>query len=71
MYALFGHLIAKIIYISLKPSREEQLGLLLTIIQDIKVLATSILPELGWPTLQEIRDQMKLTMMYKIIHRLV
>ena len=28
-------------YISLKPSREEQLGLLLTVIQDIKVLLVS------------------------------
>jgi len=31
----------------------------------------SIQQELGWPTLQERRDQMKLIMMYKIIHGLV
>jgi len=41
MHALFGHLIAKMIYISLKLFREEQLGLLLAVIQDIKVLLVS------------------------------
>jgi len=33
--------------------------------------ATSILQQLDWPTLRERRDQMKLIMMYKIVHRFV
>jgi len=32
---------------------------------------TSILEQLDWPTLQERRDQMKMIMMYKIVHGLV
>ena len=36
-----------------------------------KLLNSSILQLLDWPTLHEGRDQMKLIMMYKIIHGLI
>jgi len=68
MHAVFGHLIAKndINLIEAVQRRVARFA-----IQDIKVSLYSTLQELDWTTLHKRRDQMKLIMMYKIIHGLV
>ena len=71
MPCLSGHHTYYLTLTGLKWFNIDQLGLYVTILQELQVSHLRMLNNLNWPLLQQRRDIAKVIMFYKIINNLI